>query len=327
LHFEVATAFAAAALAVIRSAGYEPHDVQLIGTHGQTLFHHAPYGSGQWAPGMATWQAGSLPVISARTGIVTIGDFRSADVALGGTGAPLVPYVDWLLRRSDVENRILLNIGGIANLTYLGAGAGPESVLAWDVGPGNMVMDGLATILLGRERDEDGVEAGRGQPDMSLVEARLQAEYFARPVPKSAGREQFGAAYVEALRRDAAVRGLRPTDVLATAVELTARGIQQALRRPPLENALVDTVYVTGGGRHNRALWARLETLLAPAAVKGFEALGLPADAKEAVDFAILANESLHGYATNLTQVTGASRPCVLGCIALAAIPPRSLVP
>jgi len=324
LHFDIAASFAAAALEVARHAGVAPRDIDLIGTHGQTLFHQAR-GSGTRSADEATWQAGSVPAIAALTGIVTVGDFRSADVALGGTGAPLVPYVDYLLHRSTSESRILLNVGGIANLTYLRAGAGPESVLAWDTGPGNLVIDGLARTLLGRDRDDGGQEASRGTADETWVEALLADEYFERLPPKAAGREQFGAEYVQRMLDEGRRRGLEAADLLATAVELTARGVALACRRPPLAGAPLEALYVTGGGRHNATLLRRLEALFRPVAVRGFEALGLDPDAKEAVDFAVLANETVHGHAGNLTHVTGARRPIVLGSLSFSGLPPQPI--
>ncbi len=324
LHAHVAAVFAEAALAVIGAAGLVPRDVDAIGTHGQTLFHHAP-APGPFDPERTTWQAGSLPVLAARTGILTVGDFRPADIAFGGTGAPLVPYCDFVLRRSATENRVLLNLGGIANLTYLPAGATAAAVCAWDVGPGNLVMDGLAQELLGEECDRDGAHAARGRVDHEWVASLLGDEYFRRAAPKSAGREQFGAGFVRRVLERAAGSGMSPEDLLATAVELTAGAVADALRRPPLGVGRVDTVYVTGGGRHNRTLMQRLTELVLPAALGGIEVLGVDPDAKEAVDFAVLANETLCGNSGNLPNVTGAQRACILGAIAWAGDGSRRL--
>jgi anhydro-N-acetylmuramic acid kinase len=309
---------------VIAAAGLKPRDVDLIGTHGQTLFHQAA-GSGTWQPGEASWQAGSLPAIAALTGIVTVGDFRAADIALGGTGAPLVPYVDFLLRRSPTESRILLNVGGIANLTYLRADGNAAEVLAWDVGPGNMVLDGLAQALLGLDCDRGGSHAAGGRADVAWVEELLADEYFARPHPKSAGREQFGASYVHRLLGQAGTRGLGSEDLLATAVELTACAVHRARSQAPLGALPVDALYVSGGGRHNATLMRRLVHLWAPIPVHGLDSLGIDPDAKEALDFAVLANETLHGHAGNLVRVTGAQRPCILGAIAVAGEAPAAL--
>lgn len=325
LHFEVAAAFAAATLDVVAGAGLAPADVDLIGTHGQTLFHRGA-GNGVFDAEAATWQAGSLPVLSALTGIVTIGDFRPADVALGGTGAPLVPYVDYLLRRSADESRILLNLGGIANLTYLPRGGSANDVLAWDVGPANLALDGVAQALFDEAFDRDGARAARGRADVGWVETLLAEPYFQRPAPKSAGREEFGVAYVTQLVASGRARGLSGDDILATAVEVAAGAIARAVHAAPLADRPLDAVYVTGGGRRNATFMRRLAALVAPVRVGGIEALGTNPDAKEAFDFAILANETLHGYAANLTRVTGARRACVLGTLAACGMQPRALV-
>jgi anhydro-N-acetylmuramic acid kinase len=255
-----------------------------------------------------------------------VGDFRPADVALGGTGAPLVPYADYVLRRSRTESRVLLNLGGIANLTYLPAGGTLDDVLAWDVGPGNMLLDAAALALLGQQRDDAGGAAARGSASAAWVEAMLQHEFFARPAPKSAGREDFGGDYARQVLEAARARQLAPADVLASLVELSARAVAGALHQPPLAEQTVDKVYVSGGGRHNAALMRRLTALLQPLPIAGIEALGIDPDAKEAIDFVVLGNETLHGHANNVPQVTGAQRPIVLGAIAPAGLVPRALV-
>jgi anhydro-N-acetylmuramic acid kinase len=250
LDFRVASAFAAAVRALLDAAGCGPAEVDLIGSHGQTLAHRAPGGEGRELQA-ATWQAGRPSAIAALCGIPVFGDFRSADMALGGTGAPLVPYADWLLRRSPRENRVLLNLGGIANLTFLAAGGGIDSVLAWDVGPGNMILDGLARALLGQEMDADGALAGTGRAAAAWVEALLDEEYFLRPPPKAAGREQFGAPYTQRLLHEGRERGLGPADLLATGVELTARAggpPPSASRRSPGNASTPSTSLAAGAG-------------------------------------------------------------------------------
>jgi len=207
----------------------------------------------------------------------------------------------------------------------LPAGARAADVVAWDVGPGNLVMDGLAQELLGEDCDRDGAHAARGSVDRDWVDSMLRDEYFGRAAPKSAGREEFGAGFVRRMLEHAAGRGARPEDLLATAVELTAGAVADALRRPPLGVGRVDAVYVTGGGRHNRTLMQRLMQLVLPAAVRGIEVLGVDPDAKEAVDFAVLANETLCGNSGNLPNVTGAQRACILGAVAWAGDGSRPL--
>lgn len=324
LDFRVAATFARAGLELVAAAGRQPEEIDLIGSHGQTLAHRAP-GWGTWEPFACTWQAGSTAAIAALTGVPVLGDFRSADVALGGTGAPLVPYVDYLLCRSNDESRLLLNIGGIANWTYLPADAGIDDVLAWDLGPGNMVLDALAQALLSSEMDAGGAVAARGTPDAEWIERILREDFFQRKPPKSAGREEFGPDFVARLVEEGRERELRVEDMLATAVELTVQAIARARRCAPLGEARIDALYVSGGGRHNATLMRRLADELAPVEVRGFEQLlGFDATAKEAVQFAVLANESLHGHAGNLTQVTGAQRPCILGTLSFAGATPRS---
>lgn len=322
LHFQVAASFAKAALTVVQAACLRPQDIDAVASHGQTLFHHAT-GSGVIDAGAATWQAGALPVLSSLTGILAVGDFRSADVALGGTGAPLVPYCDWLLRRSATENRLILNLGGIANVTYLQAGGSQSDVLAWDVGPGNMVLDALASELLGQDHDANGAFAASGRVDAAWLESLLEDEYFLRGVPKSAGREQFGTDFVRRLQQEGERRGVHGADRMATAVALTAEAVARASKQPPLAGRALDAVYACGGGRRNATLLRELRQRLAPAAVGGIESLGVDPDAKEAFDFAVLANETLCGRATNLVQVTGAQRPCILGALSYAGWMPE----
>jgi anhydro-N-acetylmuramic acid kinase len=323
LDFHAGAAFAQAALRVAEAAGVAVDSIDLAGSHGQTLAHRAP-GGDSWDA--STWQAGSPSVIAALLCIPVIGDFRSADVALGGTGAPLVPYADYLQRRSDTESRLLLNVGGIANFTYLPAGCGPDDVLGWDVGPGNMVLDAFARSLFGSDFDAGGGAAARGRADRDWVDGLLRDGFFARAAPKSAGREEFGAAYATRLLQEGRALGLSDADLMASAVRLTGAAVALARSQPPLAGKPVDALYVSGGGRHNTALMQALVEVMAPVRVAGLETLGVDADAKEAVDFAVLANESLLGHAGNLTQVTGAARPCILGTLALAGMRPVPLV-
>lgn len=324
LDFQVAASFAQAALAVVEEAGLPPQAVDFIASHGQTLAHRGG-GSETWDPSATTWQAGNLNALSALAGLLVVGDFRTADVALGGTGAPLVPYVDFLLRRSASENRVLLNLGGIANVTYLPAGCDPNGVLAWDVGPGNMLLDAAAQSLCQQPFDPQGTLAASGSVDDVLLRDLLAHPFLARAAPKSAGREEFGGAYTSQVLESARRRQLAAADVLATLVQQSARAVAQALHQPPLAGKPLDCVYVTGGGRRNTTLMSALASHLTPVRLAGIEVLGVDADAKEAVDFAVLGNETLHGYAGNLTQVTGAQRPVILGALAAAGLAPRLL--
>ena len=319
LDHHIAQSFARACVALLDANNIPAEDIDFIASHGQTLAHHAGFAA--LDPMATTWQAGNGNVIAALTGIPVLSDFRSADVALGGTGAPLVPYVDYLLHHSQQEDRIVLNVGGIANLTWLPASGRLADTRAWDTGPGNMVLDGLSRALLGQPHDVDGRVAAQGKVHEDWLQEMLQNEWLATQPPKAAGREQFGEVFLQAFRAQAQQRQASVEDQLATALELTVQAIACSLQWLPVRN---DTVlYVTGGGRHNTTLMRRLEATLA-CSVQGLEVLGVRIDAKEAVDFAVLGNEALHGRCANLTQVTGALRPLILGSLALAGFTPLS---
>ncbi|MCI0452198.1 MAG: anhydro-N-acetylmuramic acid kinase [Candidatus Latescibacteria bacterium] len=314
LSTSVAVAFAGAFFDVCRRAGQEPRAIDFVGSHGQTVAH-VPPGSG--SPVAGTLQIGSPAMIAALTGVTTVGDFRSGDVAIGGQGAPLAPYCDFMLRRSHSTNRVILNIGGISNLTYLPKGGSPENVIAFDAGPGNMVVDTLFRALFPARGayDEDGVRARAGTPVREVVERMMRHPYFVASPPKSAGHREFGPPFAWALKTAADAENASSEDVLATAVALTIETIVDAMQRF-LPQGGVDEVFVTGGGARNRAMFGQLEAALAPIPVEPIDALGIPAEAKEAVDFAFLARESLMGRSNVLRAVTGASHALVLGTIA-----------
>jgi anhydro-N-acetylmuramic acid kinase len=305
--------YAAAVLELLAGAGREPRGVDAIGMHGQTVRHlPRPPGGGQ----ALTLQIGSAAVLAERTGIAVVSDFRSRDVAAGGEGAPLVPLLDWSLFRSPEESRALLNLGGMANVTYLPRGAGVGEVQAFDVGPANAVMDALAELLSGGALafDEDGRMAARGRPSAGLVGELLADPFFAQPPPRSTGRERFGRAYAERLRRSGLSRGLTEDDLLATAVELTAAAVAAALARFVAPHGL-DAVYASGGGVRNPSLMAAIQRRLAPLPLRTTRELGVPEEGKEALAFAYLAHQTLAGLPGNLPGATGASRPVVLGHI------------
>jgi anhydro-N-acetylmuramic acid kinase len=265
----------------------------------------------------STLQIGEPAAIAAATGAVTVGDFRVADVAVSGEGAPLVPYVDWVLFRKPGAVRALQNIGGIANVTVVGDRL--EDVFAFDTGPGNLVIDALAARATdGAERlDRDGSLSARGRVLPDLLRALLDDDYLRRPPPKSTGRERYGRAFVEGLL--AAHPGLDPFDLLATAVAFTAEAIAASYRNFVLPRATVEEVLVSGGGAHNATLMTHLARALAPLPVRrlGDAHGGIPGDAKEAVAFALLAVEAVHGTPANVPAATGARRPAVLGKICL----------
>lgn len=307
--------FADATLKLVRGAGLEPADVDLIGSHGQTIRHLPEAETCEGHTVRATLQIGEPCVIAERTGILTVADFRARDVAAGGQGAPLVPLVDYLLFRSSAQARGMLNLGGIANITLLPAGCTRQDVVAFDVGPGNMILDHLiGLITAGRaHQDASGRVAASGRVHEPLL-AKLMAHAFLRQEPpKSAGREEFGARFSESLFRRAHRLKISGQDLVATATAFTAHAAHDAVRR--FAPGPVDLLVVSGGGVHNTCLMGHLKRLFGPVQVVLLEALGMSSDAKEAVAFAVLANETLFGLPGNLPRVTGASHPAVLGKI------------
>jgi len=317
LNVEVAEAAAAAAEEVARKAAVPMEEVDLIGSHGQTICH---------LPGddpRASLQIGEGAVVAERTGVTTVSNFRARDLAAGGQGAPLIPYVDWLLFRSEEEGRALLNLGGIANVTLLPRGLGLETVTAFDTGPGNMVIDGLSRILSADEApfDRNGDRAGEGRLVEGLLTRLLEHPYFRERPPKSTGREVFGETFVEQVMEMGRALGASNEDLLATATELTARTVAQAIAVWVADPASVGRMIVSGGGIHNRTLMKRLSTLMKPIPVVRLEEMGFPSDAKEAIAFAVLANETAHGLPSNVPGATGARRAVVLGEL----VPGRSL--
>ncbi len=316
---------AAAALELLADAGVAPSEVEAIGFHGQTIFHQGSRESGlrARAAGGLTWQVGSAAVLAARTGIRVVHDFRSADVAAGGEGAPLVPYVDWLLFRSEHVPRALLNLGGIANLTAMPAGAAADQLVAFDTGPANMLLDGIVRRFSGGRLayDEDGARAEGGAIDEALLAAALADPFFAQPPPRSTGRERFGDAFLAGWFAAAEERGLSEADLLVTAAVLCAAAVGQAIERFVPPDMAPAHVYASGGGTRNPVLMAALAAALEPIELKTTDELGLAVEAKEAAAFAVLAHESLHRRPGSLPAVTGAAWPVVLGSITLGPSP------
>jgi len=317
LHTSVAVSFSNAFFAVCRKGSVDPKSIDFIGSHGQTVAH-VPPSPDRLQPISGTLQLGPPGMIAALSGITTVGDFRSADVALGGQGAPLAPFADFLLRRSKTEDRVVLNIGGIANVTYLPKNCGVEDVVAFDTGPGNMILDELYRVLYPAQGkfDESGAKAGSGLASELLVETLLGFEFFGRRPPKSAGHHEFGARFAWEFLARAQAAGLKNPDVLASATLLTTRSIGRAVREfiEPLGG--IDAVFVSGGGSRNKTIVSQLATELAPARVLPIDELGIPAEAKEAVDFAVLARETVLSRHNVIHRATGASKPLILGTIA-----------
>jgi anhydro-N-acetylmuramic acid kinase len=292
----------------------------LVGCHGQTLYHQgeaAPYLGRKLA---ATWQTGEAAIVASRLGVPVISDFRPADMAVGGKGAPLVPFLDFLLFRDARIGRIVQNIGGIANLTAIPAAAAPDDVVAFDTGPGNMVIDAVAQQLFGQPFDRNGKIAASGAWIEPVITRMLRGAFFRQKPPKTAGREEFGREFVQNFLRMCGTA--RERDVVATATALTARSIAEAVHRllPRPQNMrkqAFNEMVVSGGGAKNAKLMAILtgEMHKLGLRLRLSDEFGLPSQAKEAVAFAILAHETWHRRPSNIPSATGAKRPAVLGKI------------
>lgn len=292
--------------------------LDLVGCHGQTIYHQGEAAGYLGRKIACTWQTGEGSVIAARLGVPVVSDFRPADVAAGGKGAPLVPFLDYVLFRDARVGRIVQNIGGIANLTAIFAGAQPQDVIAFDTGPGNMLIDQLMQMLFNKPYDRNGAVAGRGQILQRVVADLLKARFFRSQPPKTAGREEFGREYAgEFLRRCGRARH---EDVIATATALTAKSISRAISRFVMPHGKFGEYLVSGGGVENRTLMKTLEQELSEMGLKlrTTGEFGLPSQAKEAVAFAILAYQTWHRQPGNIPSATGAKRPAILGKISYA---------
>ncbi len=315
LHMITARYFADAAARARAAAKIQPHAVEAIGSHGQTICHLPPMGRAGRIPSLgSTLQLGDISAIAALTGIPVVGNFRSADMAVGGQGAPLVPWVDNVLLRHASLSRAVQNIGGIANVTLLPPAGSAAPIVAFDTGPGNMLMDGAVSLgAAGKEKfDKNGRMAAAGQVDAAAVK-RLQAmPYFRRKPPKSTGRELFGEQLAAQLLAWCA--GRPAADAVATATRLTAWSIADAYKR--FLPALPDELIVCGGGADNPTLLAMLAEELPGMPIRRIDELGIANKAREAMAFALLAAATLDGVPANVPGVTGARRPVVLGEVA-----------
>lgn len=307
--------FARAALRVIRNAKCRPADIDLIGSHGQTI-HHLPKGIREPGVGVvrSTLQIGEPAVIAERTGITTVANFRPRDMAAGGEGAPLVPYAHAIAFRHSRRSRVVVNIGGISNVTYLPAGGAVDELRAFDTGPGNMVLDAIVQVATQRARSYDagGRMARQGSVNQALLTELMAHPFLMRRPPKSTGREEFGAPFVQALMARQRKARLSIEDLLATCAVWTAEAIGSCRRWVSGE---IDEVIVGGGGVYNRAIMDALRTVFAPAPVLTFDDCGSSSKAFEATAFALLAHDMLHGHCTNVPGVTGADHPVVLGSV------------
>jgi anhydro-N-acetylmuramic acid kinase len=309
LNFLLGELYAEALVATARRAKITLDRIAALGLHGQTIFHEGTPVEYLGRCVASTFQIGEAAVVAERTGIEVISNFRERDIAAGGSGAPLVPFVDYLLFRGRRISRAVVNIGGIANVTILPAGAEAEEVVAFDTGPGNMVIDALVSHYTeGRQTfDRGGRIAHSGRVDDRLRNALLSDPYFSRKPPKTTGREQFGGEYWEKLLST----GVSLPDLIATTTDLTARTIAEAILRTAPDPKL--EVIVSGGGIHNRALMQRLKRYVAPRKIRSTAEFGIDPDAKEAIAFAILAYRRLVREPGNLPSATGARRAVPLG--------------
>lgn len=307
MHVLVAEMFAQAA--IMASQG----DVDLIASHGQTVYHQPQAEPFLGFSIRCTTQIGDGCVLAARTGRPVVSDFRVADLALGGQGAPLVPYADSLLFRDASRYRVALNVGGIANLTWLPPHGAGEGVRAFDTGPGNALMDAMVRLRTGSGYDEGGALAAQGRVDATLLARLLAHPYFQQTGARSTGREAFG----EDLVRQAVAADAPLPDVLATLCTFTAQTIVRGIEELPR----VDEVYVAGGGSHNHTLMAALGDALGPVPLRPLADLGIPVDAREAIAFALMGDATMRGLPSNVPTATGARGPAILGKISLPYLP------
>jgi anhydro-N-acetylmuramic acid kinase len=300
---------------------------ELVGCHGQTLYHQGTPALFLGKKMAVTWQTGEAAVIAARVGVPVVSDFRPADMAVGGKGAPLVPYLDYILYRDASVGRMAQNIGGIANLTAIPAGACLDQVIAFDTGPGNMVIDALTGLLFSKPFDRDGKLAASGRVLDPVIARFLRARFFGEKPPKTAGREEFGrefaGEFLRACRGSRVAKGMKRSvvadkhDVIATATALTARSIREAIERFVLPKGSFSELIVSGGGARNPTLMAGLANEIRDIglSLRSSDEFGIPSEAKEAVAFAVLAFETWNRRPSNVPSATGARRPAILGKI------------
>lgn len=314
LNWRLGIAYAEAMRAAIQK---HPVKLDLIGCHGQTIYHQAQAAAYAGRQIACTWQIGEPALLASKIGVPVVSNFRPADMAAGGQGAPLVPLLDFVLFAHPRRARIVQNIGGIGNLTAIPAGASADQLIAFDTGPGNMVIDALAAGLFGKKYDCDGRIAARGRVLNSVLKAALREQYFRKAPPKSAGREQFGATFAAEFLRACKRAGGGPEDAITTSTALTAESIALACERfvrPLIGDPKADFI-VSGGGSRNTTLMEILRQRLEPRGYKvmASDAAGIPSQAKEAVAFALLAWQTWHRLPGNVPAATGASRPIILG--------------
>jgi anhydro-N-acetylmuramic acid kinase len=311
--------YAKAALSVIAKANLAAKEIAVIGSHGQTIYHAPSIEHRNGYDLHYTVQIGEGAVIAARTGIPCVTDFRAADMAVGGQGAPLVPFTEYLLYREADRTLLLQNIGGIGNITVVPANCTPDQVYAFDTGPGNMIIDGVVERLYdGQQRmDTGGAIALKGKIDTNLLNFLQQEIYYKLPLPKSTGREQFGSDYIERVLCYAKEQGISAEDIVATVTMLTAWSIGDAYRRFIRIRNPADVMLIGGGGSYNPTLMAFIRQEMESMGVQVLtqEQFGLNSDAKEAIAFALLADYTMAKLPNNLHHVTGAQRAVIMGKI------------
>lgn len=323
LNFRVGETFARGAEQILEQAGLAKEDLDLVGSHGQTIAHLPPRSdAGIGATGVlerhgSTLQLGEPAMIAERLEVPVISNFRARDMAAGGQGAPLVPYVDYLLFSQPGKSRAVINIGGISNITYLPAGGKAEDTLAFDSGPGNMIIDSLIQLMTqGKQRyDKNGETALKGKVDGYILSELLEHPYLKIEPPKSTGREEFGMAYAQHIYQWGIGRSVRPTDILRTATAFTAITLADAYKRFLAPKGKIDEIIVSGGGALNAVLMERVQKEFAGLPIARSDDFGIPMKAKEAVAFAVLARETVRGRPSNLPSATGAHGPRILGQI------------
>jgi len=314
-NFVLGEVFAEAVIKLCSKSGISLSSIDLIGSHGQTIYHQPSGKRYRCRTIRSTLQIGEPSVIAQRTGITTVADFRPRDMAAGGQGAPLVPYADYVLFKHKKLTRAIQNIGGIANVTFLPGGCTQDDIIAFDTGPGNMIIDSVIRLISnGRKRyDAGGKVAARGTVDKRLLSELLRHPFFQRRPPKSTGREEFGSDFAEKIYRRARKKGLADADIVSTLTALTARSIAQAYRW--FLKAMPDELILCGGGSHNHTLVEMLHGELPDVKMLSTDYFGISVDAREAVSFAILAWATINGMANNIPAATGAERPVILGKI------------
>lgn len=311
LNFLLAELYAEAVLATQKRFDFK---AELVGCHGQTLYHQGEPERFLGRKIAATWQTGEGAVIAARLRVPVVSDFRPADMAAGGKGAPLVPFFDYLIYRDARVSRIVQNIGGIANLTAIPAGASIKKVRAFDTGPGNMVIDAVTERLFGERYDSGGRIAASGAVLEGVVAHLMHLPFFRRRPPKTAGREEFGREFVQEFMKYCGRANKH--NVVATATALTVRSIADALRRFVItRHTSFSEFIVSGGGANNPTLLAMLANELRPLGlqIRSSDEFGVPSEAKEAMAFALLAYQTWHRQPSNIPSATGATRPAILG--------------